>query len=93
MFRAALTQYEKNAPDDWERYNCQSLLGASLTAQKKFQEAEPLIVDGYEGLVQRKAKIAGGTPSALDKARDRAVELYRSWGKSDKAVEWAKAQR
>ena len=35
LLRAALTSYLKIAPDSWERYNCESLLGASLTGQKK----------------------------------------------------------
>ena len=43
LLRPALIGYEKVAPDSWERYNCQSILGASLTGQKKYQEAEPLV--------------------------------------------------
>ena len=46
------------APDSWNRYHCQSLLGASLAGQKKFAEAEPLLIAGYEGMVQREATIA-----------------------------------
>ncbi len=34
--RDLLKGYERAAPDTWDRYNCQSLLGASLAGQKKF---------------------------------------------------------
>src|ERR1700694_2037020 len=63
LLRAALNSYEKIAPDTWERYNCESMLGASLTGQKKYQEAEPLAIDGYEAMIQRKATIPAGSSS------------------------------
>ena len=56
--RAALKDYEIAAPDSWNRYHCQSLLGASLAGQKRFAEAEPFLIAGYEGMVQREAMIA-----------------------------------
>ena len=90
LLRPALTTYEKVAPDSWERYNCESMLGASLTGQKKYQEAEPLVVDGYDAMTQRKATIPAGSSSALDDAGARIVQLYRSWGKAEKAAEWTR---
>ena len=41
----------------WTTFNTKSLLGASLLGQKKYAEAEPLLVAGYSGLKQREAKI------------------------------------
>jgi hypothetical protein len=66
------------------------MLGASLTGEKKYREAEPLVIDGYEAMIQRKATIPAGNSSALDQAGQRIVQLYRSWGKAEKAAEWAK---
>jgi hypothetical protein len=66
------------------------MLGASLTGQKKFQEAEPFVVDGYNAMIQRKATIPARSSSALDDAGKRIVQLYRSWGKAEKAAEWTK---
>jgi non-specific serine/threonine protein kinase/serine/threonine-protein kinase len=88
--RAALTSYEKVAPDSWERYNCESLLGASLAAQGRFDEAEPLATGGYEGVAKRKAAIPTSSLSAPDQAGRRVIQLYRSWRKPDKAAEWTR---
>jgi serine/threonine protein kinase/tetratricopeptide (TPR) repeat protein len=90
LLRTALNSYEKIAPDGWERYNCESMLGASLTGQQKYQEAEALVTHGYEGMMQRKATIPAGSLPALDQAGQRIVRLYRSWGKAEKAAEWTK---
>jgi hypothetical protein len=50
--------------------------GRSLTGQKKFQEAEPFVVDGYNAMIQRKATIPARSSSALDDAGKRIVQLY-----------------
>jgi tetratricopeptide (TPR) repeat protein len=90
LLRAALTSYEKIAPDGWERYNCQSLLGASVAGQKRYQEAEPLAVDAYEALMRRKSSISPANASVMDQAGRRVIQLYRNWGKPEKAAESAK---
>jgi tetratricopeptide (TPR) repeat protein len=43
-----------------QRHNCDALLGASLVGQKKFVEAEPLLLSAYAGLVT--ASTAEGFP-------------------------------
>jgi serine/threonine protein kinase/Tfp pilus assembly protein PilF len=88
LLRAALKGYEKVAPESWEQYNCQSLLGASVTGQERYQEAEPFVVAGYEGLVQRRAAIPPANASVLDHAGQRLIQLYRGWGRTDKLAEW-----
>ena len=44
--RAALADYEKNAPDTWERYSGESLSAKASCGSKKFVEAEPLLLSG-----------------------------------------------
>jgi tetratricopeptide (TPR) repeat protein len=56
--RAALDTFRKASPDTWQRYNCESLLGRSLAGRKKFAEAEPLEVSGYQGMVRHEAFIS-----------------------------------
>jgi tetratricopeptide (TPR) repeat protein len=90
LLRAALTSYLKTSPDSWERYNCESLLGASLIGQKKYREAEPLVTGGYEALVQRKTKMPAGSSTTLAEAGQRIVRLYKEWGPAEKAASWAK---
>jgi len=80
---------EKNQPDDWERFRAESLLGASLSGQKKYAEAEPLLLDGYQGMLARKEKME--VPNHhLEHAREWLAQLYQSWGKPEKAAAWGK---
>jgi Tetratricopeptide repeat len=52
LLREALKAFERSTtPDSYVRFNCQSLLGAGLAAQKKYEEAEPLLLSAYEGML------------------------------------------
>ena len=93
LLRTALNGFEKALPDGWERYNTQSMLGASVAGQKRYQEAEPLVVSGYEALIQRKAAIPPANASVMDHAGQRVIQLYRDWGKPEKVSEWTKRMR
>jgi hypothetical protein len=89
ILRNALTIYEQTQPDDWRRFEVQSLLGAVLTAQHRYTEAEPLIAGGYDGLRDRKAKIETQKwPFVLNEAAQYGVRLYEAWGKSSQADAW-----
>ena len=44
---------EKSQPDLWSTFNKQSLLSGALLGQKKYAEAEPLLLSGDEGMKQR----------------------------------------
>jgi hypothetical protein len=48
---------EKKIPDDFFTFNARSMLGGSLLGQKKYAEAEPLLLSAYEGLRQREDRI------------------------------------
>ena len=77
----------KSMPGTWLHYNAMSLLGGALAGQKKYAEAEPLLVEGYENMKPP-------PPAAVRKkeALERVVELYEAWGKPDKAKEWRARQ-
>jgi tetratricopeptide (TPR) repeat protein len=87
-FRDVLQGYEKVMPESWERYNCQSMLGGSLEGQKKYSEAEPLLISGYGGVMQREAAIPLKDRRVLSEAGERIVQLYENWEKPEKAWEW-----
>jgi tetratricopeptide (TPR) repeat protein/predicted Ser/Thr protein kinase len=90
LLREALNSHEKGKTDTWVRYNCQSLLGASLAGQKEYAEAEGLLVSGYEGMERRTGTIPAANRFRLEQAGKQIVELYRNWGKPEKAAEWRK---
>lgn len=86
--RDAAQVYARAWPDAWQRYNCQSLLGVSLAGQKRYAEAEPLVLAGYEGMLQRQATISAPSRSTLASAGQLIVQFYQDWGKPDKVAEW-----
>jgi eukaryotic-like serine/threonine-protein kinase len=86
--RAALEAGKKVQPDDWQRYRAASLLGESLAGQKKYAESEPLLLEGYQGMLARKERIAAPDRCHLDLAHQWLIQLYQAWGKPDKAAEW-----
>ena len=88
LLRDALNGYNKQNLDDWERYSSENLLGGSLFGQEKYAEAEPLLVSGYEGMIQREATMSTGNRRELERAGQRIVQFYQDWGKPEKAAEW-----
>lgn len=79
----------RNATDTWYRYNTAAILGATLTAEAKYTEAERLLLDAYQGLVERKAAIPSNVTNPLDRVREWIVQLYQAWGKPERATEWS----
>jgi hypothetical protein len=77
-------------PDDWLRYYAMTQLGVALVEQKKYAEAEPMLVDGYRGLKEREAKMSVPARKVLAAAAARIVALYEAWGRPDRAADWRK---
>jgi tetratricopeptide (TPR) repeat protein len=90
LAREARDFYQKKQPDDWQRFRAESLLGASLAGQKKYAEAEPLLLSGYQGMLARKNRMAVPDWYHLDRASEWIVQLYQAWGKPEKAAEWVR---
>ena len=88
LAREALELERKKQPDDWQRFRAESLLGASLAGEKKYAEGEPLLLEGYQGMLARKDRIAVPDYYHLDRAHKWLVDLYEAWGKPEKAAEW-----
>lgn len=59
-----------------------------MSKQKRYAEAEPLLLAGYAGLAERKAAIPARWASYVSQVGERIVELYRSWDQPNKAAEW-----
>ena len=68
--------------DDWSIGGTESLLGASLVAQRRYSEAETML------LAARRDLEALPQPPQLDitKTIARLIELYAAWGKRDQAA-------
>ncbi len=90
LAREAMEADKRLWPDDWQRFRAESLLGASLAGERKYDEAEPLLLEGYQGMLARKDRIDVAYHDDLDLARQWLVQLYRAWGRPAKAAEWGK---
>jgi len=90
LARETVELNQKERPDDWQRFRAETLLGASLAGQKKYAEAEPLLVEGYQGMLARKERIDVPDWDHVDRARQWLVQVYVDWGKPEKAAEWRK---
>ena len=88
VLREGLKIGEAKRADDWSTFEARGLLGASLVGEKKYDEAEPLMVGGYEGLKAREAKLSAKSKTLVREAAERVVKLYEAWGKKEKAIEW-----
>lgn len=47
-----------------------------------------MLVEGYEGLLKRRAKILEASKRELTAAAGRIVSLFDAWGKADQAAAW-----
>ena len=86
--RECLRLYAEKKSEDWTHFSAKSQLGAALAGQKKYAEAEPLLIAGYEGMKARERKIPATSKKELAAAAARIVPLYESWGKADEAAVW-----
>ena len=91
VLRESLTIREKAQPDTWNTFNTRSLLGEALAGEKKYAEAEPLLLKGYEGMKQRATQLPEPYRAIrLSEAAGRLVRLYEALGKKDEAAKWRK---
>jgi tetratricopeptide (TPR) repeat protein len=86
--RECLAVREKRLPDGWEKFEARNLLGAALLGQKKFTEAELLLLSGYEGMKEREERIPAPEKRRLKEALQRVVKLYEATGKPEEAAKW-----
>jgi non-specific serine/threonine protein kinase/serine/threonine-protein kinase len=81
----------KKQPDGWRRYSVLSALGACLLGQKKYAEAEPLLLKGEAGLRQFQEKIpAPFRQTQRAEALRRLVQFYEETAKPHEAAKWRK---
>jgi eukaryotic-like serine/threonine-protein kinase len=92
LARESVEFYRRKDPDDWQRFRAESLLGAILAGQKKYGDAEPLLLEGFEGMAARKDKIAIPDRFHLNSARKWLLQLHQAWGKSAEVAEWKQSR-
>jgi serine/threonine protein kinase len=79
----ALNQNERKRYFQWV-----SVLGAVLLAQKKHAEAEPLLLQAYEGTLKWETNSIGDAKRRVIEAGERVVRFYDVTNQPEKAREW-----
>ena len=90
LLRECLAIREKTQPDFWPTFNRKSLIGGALFGQKKYADAEPLLLTGFEGMKKQEAKIPRSLRIRLPQAAERLVQLYEATDRKDEAAKWRK---
>jgi hypothetical protein len=90
LLRECLAIREKTMPDDWTTFNTRRMLGSALLGQKKYVEAEPLLLKGYEGMKEREKSIpkSGGAEKRTPEALGALIELYTATNKPEEVKKW-----
>jgi tetratricopeptide (TPR) repeat protein len=88
LARESLAIYETRTPDSWRAFDGRCILGATLLAQKKYADAEPLLLAGYEGMKQREQQAPKAIRTELKFPLQDQVRLYEETGRQDRVVEW-----
>ena len=70
------------APDDWHIASAEILLGKTLTAERRYGEAEPLLLTGYKSLSGKKR----GDPGALGMACSALADLYAAMHNKERST-------
>jgi tetratricopeptide (TPR) repeat protein len=94
IMREALAIYEKHNPDDPRRFWEMSQLGGALLGQRKYAEAEPYLLQGYEGSKQREARFYAHQKKMWHReALERVVRFYEMTKQPEKARVWREKLR
>jgi tetratricopeptide (TPR) repeat protein len=91
--REAIDLFEKNEKNrtdeiDWQLPYVRNVLGGALLGQTKYAEAEPLLVQGYEGMKRAEATMRAYWRYRLPEACERVIRYYEETGQPEKASEW-----
>jgi hypothetical protein len=67
----------------WITRHAMSLLGGALDGQGKHEEADPLLLQGYQGMPPE-------APVRRRETLERLIQHYEAWHKPEAAAEWRK---
>ncbi len=71
-------------PSHYYTAGAKSALGESLTAQQRYDEAEPFLIESYESLKSSQ----GATNPRTKVALQRLIDLYEKWDRADAATKY-----
>jgi TPR repeat protein len=88
LLRECLMLREKQIPDDWRTFDTKSMLGGALLGQKRYADAEPLLISGYAGMKEREAAIPNNARvRCLKEALERLLQLDKATDRPGEAAQ------
>jgi tetratricopeptide (TPR) repeat protein len=88
VFREWLKNAPQLSPPFWRVHLVTSLLGESLLAQKKYAEAEQLLIKGYEGMKNESTAIRLQCGDRIPRTLDLLIQLATETNDAEKASKW-----
>jgi tetratricopeptide (TPR) repeat protein len=86
--RESLDVTARHRPDSWLVPYVRSLVGDMLLKQKRYAEAEPMLIEGYRGMKSRESQAPERIRPIIVDAVRQLVELYEAWDRPAQAAEW-----
>jgi tetratricopeptide (TPR) repeat protein len=90
LTRECLSLCEKRLSDDWRVFDARARLGSILLAQKRYADAEPLLLAGYDGLKQRQESIPANSKRRLKETAAHLAQLFDATARPGQAADWRK---
>ncbi len=87
LYRECLSLREKSCPNAWYTHYTRLLLGATLMGKRKFDEAEPLLISGYEGMREREGSIRERT-KIMTESLQYLAQFYEATSQIEKSAIW-----
>ena len=88
LLRECLAIREQRLPDGWPTFNARSELGGNRLEYKKYAEAEPMLLAGYNGLNKRAAKIPAWGKHYIKDSIQRLIRFYEETARVDEVAKW-----
>ncbi len=88
LLRECLAIREKLGEDRWWTSNARSLLGGALSGMGEYDEAETLLVKGYEGLKAKQSELPENGRNNLTFAIELLILHYDRQARSDESAKW-----
>ena len=88
LARQCLAIRLKLRPDDWTVFHAKNMLGAAKAGQKRFAEAEALLLEGYRGMHERRATMPPFHLPRIGESVERIITFYTAAGRTDEVARW-----
>ncbi|HVK17501.1 MAG TPA: tetratricopeptide repeat protein [Fimbriiglobus sp.] len=86
--RECLNIMEGRQPDSWLASQAKALIGGSLLGQRRYADAEPLLLAGYQGMKRMERTVPPQGKVRIREAADWLAALYAASGRPEEAARW-----